>query len=101
MALQVVIAPQAAEQIRSAARWWAKNRPLAPGAVEQDLKGALGLLVLRPHIGVSCEQSSIPDLRRLLLGRVQYFIYYQPQKDEIRVLAFWHSTRVAGPKIKT
>jgi plasmid stabilization system protein ParE len=101
VALQVVIAPQAAEQIKGAARWWSKNRPLAPGAIKQDLKAALELLVLRPRIGASCEDSPIPDLRRLLLGRVQYFIYYQPQQDALRVLAFWHSSRAVGPVIKT
>lgn len=100
LTLKIVIAPQAAEQIRSAARWWSQNRPLAPDAIRVDLKAGLDLLAVQPQIGSSCDDSPIPELRRLLLGRVQYFIYYQRQSDVLRVLAFWHTSRVVSPVIK-
>jgi len=100
VALKVLIAPKAAEQLRDAARWWSQNRPLAPDAIKVDVKAALDLLVLQPHIGSKCLDASILELRRLLLGRVQYFVYYQVNLDTLRVLAFWHASRAMAPEIK-
>jgi hypothetical protein len=38
-------------------------------------------------------------VRRLLLGRVRYFIYFRVTPDTLEVLAFWHMSRGKQPTL--
>ena len=53
MALRVKVSARAANQVRSAARWWAANRPAAPGAIAADFGESVALLAEQPGIGAS------------------------------------------------
>jgi plasmid stabilization system protein ParE len=75
MALRIKISARAANEVRKAARWWAENRPGAPGAMAADFAEAVRLLAEQPGIGAKYEGSRTPDVRRLFLNRVGYFIY--------------------------
>ena len=97
MALRVKVSARAAKQIHDAARWWAENRPAAPGAVRGDLGQALELLALQPGIGTPCRGASLKSVRRLLLGRIRYFVYYRANADTLEVLALWHASRGEDP----
>ncbi|MBI4755039.1 MAG: type II toxin-antitoxin system RelE/ParE family toxin [Betaproteobacteria bacterium] len=99
MTLRVKVSARAASQIRQAAEWWAENRPAAPGAVRSDIGEALALLAEQPGIGSSCEGTRISGVRRLLVGRVGYFIYYRPTPDALEVLAVWHASRSKRPTL--
>jgi plasmid stabilization system protein ParE len=97
MTLGVKVSARAARQIHEAARWWAANRPAAPGAVQGDLGQALELLALQPGIGTPCVGADLKDVRRPLLGRIRYFIYYRAAGDTLEVLALWHTSRGEAP----
>jgi plasmid stabilization system protein ParE len=97
MALRVRISARAASQVRRAAQWWAENRPSAPGAVASDFAEAVTLLAEQPGIGARYSGSRTPGVRRLFLNRVGYFIYYKAEREELRVLAFWHASREHPP----
>jgi plasmid stabilization system protein ParE len=99
LALIVRIKPRAQREIEHAAAWWADNRPAAPGAIRQDIEAALALLVDEPGIGVRVETIRADKVRRLYLGRVQYFIYYRVRDTFLEVVAFWHSSREQGPML--
>lgn len=99
MTLRVRISARAAAQIRKAAAWWADNRPAAPGAVRIDIADALVLLAQQPGIGATHEGARTKGVRRLLVGRIQYFIYYQVTPDSLEVLAVWHSSRGKQPSL--
>lgn len=93
MALRVIISARAAAEIRRADVWWAENRPAAPGAIAIDFAAGMALLVQQPGLGAKCEGTRIAGVRRLLLNRVGYFIYYKAEADVLMVLAFWHASR--------
>jgi plasmid stabilization system protein ParE len=38
-------------------------------------------------------------VRRVLISRIHYYVYYRVKGDAVQVLAFWHSSRGRGPKI--
>jgi plasmid stabilization system protein ParE len=97
MTLRVKISARAASQVRAAAAWWAENRPAAPGAVAADFGQAVALLAAQPGLGARYEGSRTPDVRRLFLNRVGFFIYYRQEGDDLQVLAFWHSSREHQP----
>jgi plasmid stabilization system protein ParE len=97
MPLRVRIAARAAGQVRGADAWWRLDRPLAPGALSENLEGALALLVTQPGIGTRCAGARAAGVRRLYLGRVGYFLYYRADSEVLDVLAFWHGRRAQQP----
>ena len=99
MALRVKVSVRAASHIRVAAEWWAENRPAAPGAVRNDIGEALALLAQQPGIGAPYDGAKTKDVRRLLVGRIRYFIYYRTTQDAIEVLAVWHVSRGRQPSV--
>jgi len=97
--LAIEVTPRALAQLERAARWWAANRPAAPGAVVSDFEAATRLLALQPGIGSRSTSSKYPELRSLQLDRVRYDIYYDVRPGKLIVLAFWHSRRGAAPRL--
>lgn len=89
------VAPEAAGQIREAADWWLDHRPKAPGAFEEDLEEGFVLISTLPRIGQPVDHARIAELRRLLLGRVGYYLYYSvdDEAEAVEVLALWHVRR--------
>lgn len=99
MVLVVRIKPRAQREIERAAEWWAENRPAAPGAIRKDVEAALALLVEEPGMGTRIETARSDTVRRLYLTRVQYFVYYRVRGNFLAIVAFWHSSREAGPSL--
>jgi len=97
--LAVEVTPRAALQIERAAAWWAENRPAAPDAIRVDFQEAAFLLSRQPGIGARSTTARYPDLRRLFLARVGYHLYYRVKPGKVVVLAFWHASRGASPKL--
>ena len=99
MTLRVRISGRAASQIRQAAQWWADNRSLAPGAFREDLSDAFSLLAQQPAIGSPYESVRTKGVRRLLVGRIRYFIYYRASSESLDILAVWHTSRGQNPDL--
>ena len=99
MALRVRVSARAASQILKAAEWWAENRPAAPGAIRADIGEALELLARQPGVGTIYHGRKAHDVRRLLLGRIRYFIYYRVTPETLDVLAVWHISRGKQPSL--
>ena len=97
--LAVEVTPRALAQLERAAKWWAINRPAAPGAIAKDFEVATKLLALQPGIGMRSTSRKYPELRSFQLDRVRYDIYYDIRPRRVVVLAFWHSNRETGPKL--
>lgn len=99
MTLRVKVSARAASQIDKAAEWWAENRPAAPGAVRTDIGEALALLAQQPGIGTAYEGARTKGVRRLLVGRIRYFIYYCVTAETLEVLTVWHVSRGNQPSL--
>ena len=99
MPLELFISRRAAREIERVVQWWAVNRPAAPGAVRQDLQAALNLLLVQPDVGVHINEASSPDVRRLHLDRIRYWVYYRVRRNCLEVLSVWHSSRGSGPVV--
>ena len=63
------------------------------------IEAALALLVEEPGIGTKIETARSDVVRRLYLTRVRYFLYYRVRGNYLEVVAFWHSSREAGPSL--
>ena len=97
--LRINVSQGALAQIEEAAAWWARNRPLAPGAVREDLDRILGLLSVEPGIGARARRAKLQGVRRVTLSRIRYYVYYRVSDDALEVLAFWHSSRGREPQL--
>ena len=86
-------------EIERAEDWWQENRPAAPGAFRADLQGAFTLLLLQPGVGVKVGNTRLAGVRRVHLGRIRYFVYYQLRPNELVVLSVWNSSRGKSPAL--
>jgi len=81
--------------------WWVDNRPTAPGLFADELAAAFGRLASFPHAGTEYPHSTVAGIRRLLLQRTRYHVYYLTDDTEgvVSVLAVWHASRGSGPPL--
>lgn len=101
MSHRIKVSKRAAEQIRTATRWWIENRAKAPDALDEEIDRAFGLIRVLPAAGQPVDHPTISDLRRLHLPRVHYFLYYAASEADraVEVLALWHVRRGQPPAL--
>lgn len=86
---------RAAREIRAASEWWDENRPAAPDAFRDAIDKAFELIRTQPKIGAVAANIKLPGVRRILLSRVRYYLYYRVKRKPhaVEVVAIWHMSR--------
>lgn len=100
--LSVRFTRRAAGHVHEAARWWHANRPKAPAALREELARALQLVTTQPDAGAVARNIRLTGVRRLLLRRVGYHLYYRSIESPVRsiqVVALWHAGRGEAPEL--
>ena len=97
--MRIQVTKRAEAHIEQAADWWEQNRPLSPGALDEELTEAFALLVSQPAIGAPALNSKTIGVRRVHLARVHYHLYYRVRGELIDVLALWHTSRGTPPSV--
>jgi plasmid stabilization system protein ParE len=88
----LIVRPRARRQLQAAERWWVQHRDKAPEAFDEDVAAGLESIVTNPHIHQRVHGK--PSMRRILLERVRYYIYYRIMATgDIEVLSVWHASR--------
>ena len=100
MSLRVVFVREARAQLAAIARWWLENRP-GQELFERELTKALALLAQHPEHGALYLAAPQPGVRRTLLRKTQYHVYYSVDRARraVRILAIWHTAREHGPPL--
>jgi plasmid stabilization system protein ParE len=75
------------------------NRQSAPRLFHEELARAFELITTDPGVGLRCRETKLPNVRRIHLYRIQYYLYYHIHGESVGVLAFWHSNRGATPRL--
>ena len=98
----VRLAAEAEDQAAEAQAWWVANRPLAPGLFANELLAAIDLLTHMPRVGQRYRVRGVPGLRRMLLPRTRYHVYYthDPEARLVVVVAVWGAVRGHGPPLR-
>jgi len=101
MTTRLGYAPGVTVQALAAGRWWRKNRPTAPRLFRDEVSAAIDLLANSPRSGAPFDDARIVGVRRLLLPRTRYHVYYayNVQTDELTVLAIWSAVRGRRPPL--
>ena len=78
--------------------WWIENPPSAPALFLEELGHALELISNSPDLGTIYE-SAYGAVRRVLLPRTRYHVYYARESSEIVLVSIWGAQRKRGPKL--
>ena len=89
----LLISERARREIAEAQGWWLDHRDKAPEALEEELRAAFELLLETPQIGLRVPTRKRKFMRRILLARTGYYLYYLNTSPGIEILALWHSSR--------
>lgn len=95
--MRLTYSVDAAADIREAARAWKRFGGPSASAFRNDLVTARALLRVVPFVGGEAIDAPQPGIRRLLLLRTGYWLYYSVNEAarEVVVLRLWHPKR--GP----
>jgi hypothetical protein len=53
-----------------------------------------------PMLGTISPDDEFRDVRRVLMRRTRYYLYYRATADVLEVLAIWHTARGEGPGLR-
>jgi plasmid stabilization system protein ParE len=95
--VKLVISPSAADDIEAASRWWDANRPGAPQLFQRELLTALGIIEQSPRSLAASRDTSLGEVRRAVMPKSRYLVYFRVLKDEVRILRVWHQSRSTPP----
>jgi plasmid stabilization system protein ParE len=95
--LAVVLQRRAIQEIEEINGWWRANRTASPDLFLRELESVLVAVAMMPTLGAAVRGERAPGLRRVLLRRTSYHVYYRVCGEVLEVLAVWHGSRGAGP----
>ena len=98
--LPVAFTRRALNHVEEAGHWWRENRTKAPEALQEELQNAFQLIATQPDVGATARNVKLPGVRRILLRRVNYHLYYRLVESPVRsvqVVALWHASRGKAP----
>ncbi len=96
--MRVELSDEADAQVAKIDAWWRQNRLTAPDRFTDELERAFDDLGTIPSLGTVYPQGQ-PGVRRLLLHRTHYYLYFVEEADRIYVVAMWSCFRGRGPKL--
>lgn len=96
--MKVELSEEAHRQVGEIDAWWRENRPAAPDLFARELGHALTMLEETPTLGTRYDGGP-KSVRRLLLRRSHYHLYFEEQLGQLFVVAVWSAHRGRGPKV--
>jgi plasmid stabilization system protein ParE len=100
MRYRLRFAENVGSQVEAIDSWWRANRRASPTLFGEEFEASLERLEAAPLACATYGHSGQPsELRRLLLPRCRYFVYFEVQDDLVTVLALWHASRGKGPPL--
>jgi plasmid stabilization system protein ParE len=93
--------PQARAQLEAIQAWWHQHRQSSADLLVQELTAVLRHLQRSPYLGKIYEPRGAQPVRRILLNRTRYHLYYRPDDTarKIYIDAIWYAGRGQAPPI--
>lgn len=96
--MKVDLSDEADQQAEQIDIWWRAHRLAAPDLFTDELDEALVALGETPTLGVIYQAGEVA-VRRILLPRSHYHVYFIQEEQRIFVVAVWNAFRGRGPKL--
>lgn len=92
---------EARAQADAVEAWWVENRPSAPTMFRDELVAAVRLLSVSPFLGAQYAAAPMPGVRRILIGRSRYHVYWEVNRaaQAVTIAAVWYAERGTGPPL--
>ncbi len=93
--MNFITSDRADDEIASIVEYWEENRDVGSALFLEELKEAEIQLLASPHIGQPWRRRGRHLIRRWLLKKTHYHVYYvhQAELDRLLVVAIWASAR--------
>jgi plasmid stabilization system protein ParE len=98
--VKIEIGTRAQRQVeRINSRW--QGHADYPLLFEEELEEAFRDLLAMPHLGTRYPMAKRPHVKRLLLKKSKYHLYYSLERDEAVLIihSVWSARRKRGPKL--
>jgi len=95
----VLISADAEAQLIAIRSWWLVNRPTAPDLFDRELDAAVVVIGKAPGAFPLYRREGDADIRRALLPKSRYALYFSVDVDHVLVVAVWHTARGSGPPL--
>jgi plasmid stabilization system protein ParE len=78
-----------------------RESPCRQNPLAAEFQAAVERLAIQPACGLTYQLSDKPGVRRLLLPRSRYHVYYEVDDANrvVTILAIWHAMRGQGPRL--
>jgi len=83
---------RAVEEVAEIDAWWRAHRD-ASNLFAREFSETVTLLVQAPTLGAPAVTLSLTGVRRVLLRKTRYHVYFRVIGDTVEVLAVWHAMR--------
>jgi plasmid stabilization system protein ParE len=97
--VRIVFHPRAVEDALRIDAWWTANRLAAPDLFQRELETTVAAVASSPLLGTISPDDEFRDVRRVLMRRTRYHVYYRTIGEVLEVLAIWHTARGEGPTL--
>jgi plasmid stabilization system protein ParE len=99
--VHIAFHPRAVEDVTTIDGWWKVNRPAAPDLFRRELEDLVMLVATSPTLGTPADTGDHDffGVRRALMRRTRYHLYYRVTGDTLEVLAVWHAVRGELPTL--
>jgi plasmid stabilization system protein ParE len=97
--VKIHITPRGLAEAKRRKTWWSKNRPAAPELFEEEFRAVLAMLLTTPIMGTPYEADVGFPVRRVLLKKTAYHVYFGLNGEELVVLSVWGARRKRGPRL--
>lgn len=96
--MNVRLTPRALAEAKRLKTWWQQHRSAAPELFERELSAALERIEVTPDLGIAYRPGRFDaPVRRVLLPRTQFHVYYGIEEGVIVVLSVWGARQGREP----
>ncbi len=95
--MNVELSEEAAAQVETLDRWWREHRADSPDLFLDELAAAISALAEWPGRGTL--YGPVPRVRRYLLRKTRYHVYFQAAGECVLIVAVWSALRGQGPRL--
>lgn len=97
--MKLRILPEALARIDAARAWWIGNREKVPELFDDELAAVLEQIATAPFAGQRVSLSRGRGVRRALMQKSGFHVYYDVVEEEIHILTIWGAVRGSGPTL--
>ena len=95
----MVISADAELQLAAIRSWWRANRSAAPDLFDREVDATVEMLREAARSFPVYRTESDAEIRRALLPRSRFAVYFSIEPDAVLIVAVWHTARGSGPPI--